>query len=122
VISPYRKEIEAQIDSSLNSNVLFAEFLPYDVLLPRLRLLITNGGYGSITQALSHGVPLLCAGQTEDKKDTAARVSWAGAGIDLGTDNPSVDEVRDAARRILKSDEYDEYAARLGDECAWRRR
>ncbi|KFH48365.1 4'-demethylrebeccamycin synthase-like protein [Hapsidospora chrysogenum ATCC 11550] len=118
VISPHRREIESQIGLSLNSNnnVLFAEFLPYHVLLPQLRLLITNGGYGSITQALSHGVPLLCAGQTEDKKDTAARVSWAGAGIDLATDNPSVDEVWDAARRILKSDEFHENAARLGDE------
>jgi UDP:flavonoid glycosyltransferase YjiC (YdhE family) len=27
-----------------------------------------------------------------------------------------VDEVRDAARRILEGDEYDAYAARLGDE------
>jgi UDP:flavonoid glycosyltransferase YjiC (YdhE family) len=80
VISPYRREIEAQTGSSVRSNVLFVEFLPYHLILPQLRLLITNGGHGSITQALSHGVPLLCAGQTED---TAARVSWAGAGIGL---------------------------------------
>ena len=114
VVSPHAAEIESQVGAS--DNVLFAEWLPYHVLLPQLRLLVTNGGYGSITQALSHGVPLLCAGQSEDKKDTAARVSWSGAGIDLKTDTPSVDEVRNAARQILEDDSYAEDAARLGDE------
>lgn len=114
VASPHAREIEAQMGPL--DNVLFAEWLPYHLLLPQLSLLITNGGYGSITQALSHKVPLLCAGQSEDKKDTAARVSWSGAGIDLRTDNPSTDQVRNAARQILEDDSYQKNAARLGDE------
>lgn len=114
VASPHAKEIEARLGSS--ENVLFATWLPYHVLLPQLSLLITNGGYGSITQALSHKVPLLCAGQTEDKKDTAARVAWAGAGIDLKTDNPSAEQVLQAALRILDDASYRVNAATLGDE------
>lgn len=104
VISPHADAIRDQAEDS--DNVLYANWLPYHLLLPRLVLLITNGGYGSITQALSHGVPLLCAGQTEDKKDTAARVAWSGAGIDLKTDSPSPDQVRIAAQRILHTLTY----------------
>ncbi|KAM5345836.1 hypothetical protein ACJ41O_011697 [Fusarium nematophilum] len=113
VASPHEEEITSRVGKL--KNVRFAKWIPYDLFLPRLCLLITNGGYGSITQALSHGVPLVCAGQTEDKKDTAARVSWAGAGIDLKTDSPSTEQVRDAARRILEGG-YAERARRLGDE------
>lgn len=113
VASPYADEIQAQIGSP--PNVRFAKWLPYHLFLPQLSLLITNGGYGSITQALSHKVPLICAGQTEDKKDTAARVAWAGVGVDLKTDSPSVEAVRDAVGRVLGDGGFRERVARLGD-------
>lgn len=118
VISPHASEIKAAAahNQPFGDNVLLVEWLPYHVLLPQLRLLITNGGYGSVTQALSHGVPLLCAGQTEDKRDTAARVAWCGVGIDLGTDSPSVEQVHEAASRILEDDAYRRRAAGLGAE------
>ncbi|PTB69026.1 glycosyltransferase family 1 protein [Trichoderma citrinoviride] len=114
VVSPYGKEVEAQVGQA--SNVRYADWLPYHLLLPQLCLLITNGGYGSITQALSHGVPLLCAGQTEDKMDTAARITWCGAGIDLKTDNPTPDQVETAAKRILSDESYSQKARLLGNE------
>ncbi|KPM40292.1 hypothetical protein AK830_g6294 [Neonectria ditissima] len=114
VASPHADEIKARVGDL--PNVRFAKWIPYHLFLPQLSLLITNGGYGSITQALSHKIPLICAGQTEDKKDTAARVAWAGAGIDLKTDNPSTDQIRTAAARIMADGGYQQRAARLGDE------
>ncbi|KAM0428928.1 hypothetical protein ACHAPT_006728 [Fusarium lateritium] len=114
VASPHVEEITSRVGHL--PNVRFAKWIPYHLFLPQLCLLITNGGYGSVTQALSHKVPLICAGQTEDKKDTAARVSWAGAGIDLKTDNPSTEQVQNAARKILDDRGYAERAGRLGDE------
>lgn len=114
VVSPHGKEVEAQVGDA--ANVRYADWLPYHLLLPQLCLLITNGGYGSITQALSHGVPLLCAGQTEDKKDTAARITWCGAGIDLKTDNPTPDQVEAAAKKIFSDESYLAKAKLLGNE------
>lgn len=114
VVSPHGKEVEDHVGQA--PNVRYADWLPYHLLLPQLCLLITNGGYGSITQALSHGVPLLCAGQTEDKKDTAARITWCGAGIDLKTDNPTPGQVETAAKRILSDNSYSQKARILGDE------
>ncbi|KAF3068034.1 4'-demethylrebeccamycin synthase [Trichoderma lentiforme] len=114
VVSPHSEKIEAQVGFS--ANVRYAGWLPYYLLLPQLNLLITNGGYGSITQALSHGVPLLCAGQSEDKKDTAARVTWCGAGIDLRTDNPTLSQVKAAATKVLSDESYSLNAKLLGKE------
>ncbi|EJT75538.1 glycosyltransferase [Gaeumannomyces tritici R3-111a-1] len=97
-------------------NVRAAPWIPYDLLLPRCRALVTNGGYGSVTQALAHGVPLVCAGASEDKPDTAARVVAVGAGVDLGTDRPSVEQVRDAVREVIEGSSYRERAAAIAKE------
>ncbi|RFU78995.1 glycosyltransferase family 1 [Trichoderma arundinaceum] len=114
VVSPHSADIETRVGKI--ANIRYADWLPYFVLLPQLCLLVTNGGYGSITQALSHGVPLLCAGQTEDKKDTAARVRWCGVGIDLKTDNPTPEQVKTAAKKILSDEGYSRRAKLLGRE------
>ena len=50
-------------------------------LLPRVDVLVTNGGYGSVNQAMSFGIPLVTAGMTEDKADVNARVAWSGVGV-----------------------------------------
>lgn len=114
VISPHADRIRLRFPQL--SNTRFVHWLPYHLLLPQLCLLITNGGYGSITQALSHKVPLLCAEQTEDKKDTAARVAWSGAGIDLKTDSPSAEQVKTAISQILGNNRYKMSATKLGEE------
>ena len=53
--------------------------------------MVTNGGYGAVQRAVSTGVPLVVAGNTEDKPEVAARVAWSGAGINLRTGTPTAD-------------------------------
>lgn len=105
-------------DLQLPENLRLGSWVPYDELLPlpQTCILITNGGYGSVTQALAYGVPLICAGTTEDKKDTAARMTAAGAGIDLGTDSPGTEQVRTAVGEILREKKYRENAVKTSKE------
>jgi hypothetical protein len=70
------------------ANARVAAFVPYSALLPRASALVTNGGYGASLQALAHGVPLVIAGQSEDKAEVAARLAWTGAALNLATDAP----------------------------------
>lgn len=111
-----RQMLQSDGDGSLPANLRLAAWLPYEELLPRCGLLVTNGGYGSVTQALAHGVPLVCAGTSEDKKDTAARVTHLGAGVDLMTDCPGAEQVRGAVAEILGDGRYRENAERVGRE------
>ena len=64
-------------------------FIPHDLLLPHVDVMVTNGGYGGVQQALANGVPLVVAGDSEDKPEVAARVQWSGAGVNLHTGRPS---------------------------------
>ncbi|MET0900007.1 MAG: nucleotide disphospho-sugar-binding domain-containing protein [Mycobacterium sp.] len=95
-----------QIKIPLPANTHVAEFLPHDQLLPKVDVMVTNGGYGAVQRALSAGVPLVVAGDTEDKPEVAARVEWSGAGINLRTGAPSVSQLRRAVRDILTHDRY----------------
>src|SRR5215475_3071159 len=62
------RPVEA-IPGAIPSNARIASFLPFEWLLPRVNALVTNGGYGSVNQAMSYGIPLVTAGLTEDKAD-----------------------------------------------------
>lgn len=82
-------------------NVRIAPFLPYDLLLPRLDLMITNGGYGGVQFALAHGVPLIVAGDTEDKPEVCARVTFSGVGINLKTGTPTAKTLGSAIDEVI---------------------
>ncbi|MCJ2019113.1 glycosyltransferase [Methylobacterium sp. E-065] len=83
------------------ANTRVSSFLPFRDLLPRVSVLVTNGGYGSVSQALATGVPIVSAGLTEDKAEVNARVGWSGAGINLATNTPSPDILQEAVARVL---------------------
>lgn len=100
------------------ANARVAGFLPYDRLLPKVDVLITNGGYGSVNHALSLGVPLIVAGDSEEKPEIAARVGWSGAGINLGTGRPSPRQIAEAVERVLTQPGLRSRAAALRSEFA----
>ncbi|MDT9593546.1 glycosyltransferase [Nocardioides zeae] len=100
------------------ANALVGQFLPYDRLLPRVDVLVTNGGYGGLHHALRHGVPIVVAGDSEDKVETSARVAWSGAGISLRTGRPRPAQVGDAVRRVLGDPRFAERARRIGASIA----
>lgn len=102
----------------LPANARAAEYLPYDALLPRTSVLVTNGGYGGVHHALRHGVPVVVAGKTEDKAEVAARVAWTGAGVRLRTSTPRPGQVRRAVRRLLDDPSYARASQRLGEHIA----
>jgi MGT family glycosyltransferase len=110
----------SELKVTLPVNTLVAEYIPHDLLLPKVDVMITNGGYGAVQRALSMGVPLVVAGNTEDKPEVAARVAWTGAGINLRTGTPTPGAIRAAVRDVLGDGRYLRAARDL--EAAFARR
>jgi MGT family glycosyltransferase len=111
------RPVEA-IPGTVPSNARVASYLPFEWLLPRVNVLVTNGGYGSVNQALSFGIPLVTAGMTEDKADVNARVAWSGVGINLATNEPTQEALRAAVRTVLDRPAYRLRASQMADEFA----
>ena len=106
------------IPGQIPSNARVASFLPFEWLLPRVDVLVTNGGYGSVNQAMSFGIPLVTAGLTEDKADVNARVAWSGIGINLATNEPTEEALREAVRTVLDRPAHRQRAAQMDAEFA----
>ena len=82
----------------LPANARAATYLPYDALLPRTDVYVTNGGYGGVQYALRYGVPIVTSSGQEDKPEVAGRIAWSGVGRRLKTETPSPAAVGAAVR------------------------
>jgi MGT family glycosyltransferase len=104
--------------SNLPENTHTEPFIPFGNLLPHVDILITNGGFGGTQHALTHGIPVVIAGATEDKMEIAARVESAGAGINLRKQKPRPKDIKKAIMKILSNSSYKENAQMLQSEFA----
>ncbi|OBF81515.1 glycosyl transferase [Mycobacterium sp. 852002-51163_SCH5372311] len=102
----------------LPENARAATFLPYDELLPRTAVVVTNGGYGGVQYALRYGVPVVATGGKEDKPEVGARVKWSGVGRRLRTDQPSPRALRKAILDVLNQPRYREASQRIAADMA----
>jgi UDP:flavonoid glycosyltransferase YjiC (YdhE family) len=117
VVTAGGRSIDA-IPGPIPSNARLANYLPFEWVLPKVDVFVTNGGYGSVNQAMSFGIPLVTAGLTEDKADVNARVAWSGVGIDLATNHPTPHALREAIRTVLDKPDYRSRASSIADEFA----
>jgi MGT family glycosyltransferase len=100
------------------ANARVARYVPFAALMPHVDAYVTNGGYGGLHFALSHGVPILSVGATEDKPELGARVSWSGVGIGIRAQRAQPAKVRAAVRRLLHEPGFRAHAETIAAEMA----
>ncbi len=106
------------IPGSVPANGRITDFVSHADLLPHVDVMITNGGFGGVQQALAQGIPLIVAGDSEDKPEVAARVAWTGTGINLRTATPNPATIRKAVQRLLTTPTYRHNAQQLAKAIA----
>ena len=107
-----------EIAVNMPKNVRLATFLPFAPLLPKVDVLVTNGGYGTISMALASGIPLVVSGLSEDKAEVGARVAWSGVGINLASNGPSPDALTSAIAKVLEKADFRAKAQAMAAEFA----
>lgn len=118
VIALGRKYAALPSDARVPENCIVEEYIPYDDILPYCDVFVTTGGYGSFQRALIHGTPLVMAGTTEAKPETAARGGWAGVGLNLQTSYPTVRQLGDAVDDVLHDAKYKRRALEIQAEMS----
>jgi MGT family glycosyltransferase len=106
------------IPGPIPDNARVASYLPFEWILPKTDVFLTNGGYGSVNQAMSLGIPIVAAGLTEDKADVNARIAWSGVGINLATNEPAPRALSEAVRTVLTTPTYRSRATAMAGEFA----
>jgi UDP:flavonoid glycosyltransferase YjiC (YdhE family) len=82
-------------------HVLVTSYVPHALLLPRCRLVVSQGGAGILFGALAHGLPQLVLPQGADQTMNADACREAGAGLSLAAVEVTPEAVRTAATRLL---------------------
>ena len=103
---------------TIPANARVERFIDFRHLLPRVDVMVTNGGYNGVQLALANGVPLVVSGKSEDKPEVCARVGWSGAGINLNAKRPKPSQIVRALQRVLTEDRYRSSARRIQAEIA----
>jgi MGT family glycosyltransferase len=102
----------------LPANARAAMYLPYDELLPRTSVYVTNGGYGGVQYALRYGVPIVATGGKEDKPEVGARVAWSGVGRHIRSERPTPRALRRDILAVLNQPRYRQASRRVAADLA----
>ncbi|KAL6702908.1 hypothetical protein ACN47E_000809 [Coniothyrium glycines] len=105
-----------QLDYQIPTNARVAKFIPLDLVLPHTSILITNGGYGTIQQALAAGVPMIVSGIGQDKTHTGGIINYVGNGIYNPVFHTNSKMLGDAYEEILRNKTYRNTAEAIAKE------
>ncbi|WP_304504533.1 glycosyltransferase [Amycolatopsis sp. FU40] len=98
------------------AHVRVERFVPQAELLPRLDLMISHAGSGSVIGALSHGLPSLLFPMGADQPGNARRCTALNVGRALDPETSTPDEIGQAAAEMLADPGYREAARRVQTE------
>lgn len=115
-----RIEVAARRPDLLRASVRFEASMPWEYLRRDRTVVVSTGDYVHTQYALQHGLPVVAAGTFGHQVETAARIAWAGAGIDLRTRRPSAHTIREAVIGIREDRAVLAVLARVASQLARR--
>ncbi len=97
----------------LASNILVESWVVQSELLPKCKVVVTNGGSGTVRAALARGIPLVVVPMEWDQLENAQRIVEAGAGLRISPRRCTAKRLRAAVRRVLAEPAFTENAKRI---------
>lgn len=111
--SPQTNRLRARY---LHKNIVIEPFLDFNLLMPYADVFVTNGGYGGVLLSITHQVPMVTAGLHEAKNEITARVGYFKLGIDLKTETPTPEQIRESVTAVLSDPQYKRNITQFSDE------
>ncbi|MBC7872283.1 MAG: glycosyltransferase family 1 protein [Chitinophagaceae bacterium] len=81
--NPIEPEKKAELVAALPKTTRLLNWVPFDHVLPRTKLMIHHGGMGTTHAAVLHGLPQIAVPHAADQRVQARRLSQARVGLNL---------------------------------------
>ena len=87
-------------------NIIIEDFILFDDVMPYADVYVTNGGYGGVMLGIQNGLPLVVAGVHEGKNEINARIGYFKLGVNLKTERPVPEQIKNAVSEIFSNGGY----------------
>ncbi len=81
--NPIEPDKKAELKAALPPNTRLLNWIPFDHVLPRTRLMVHHGGMGTTHAAVIHGIPQMAVPHAADQRGNARRIAQAKVGFNL---------------------------------------
>ncbi|MCF0062807.1 glycosyltransferase [Dyadobacter chenwenxiniae] len=97
-------------------NLVIRDFISFADIMPQCDVYVTNGGYGGVMLGIQNELPLVVAGIHEGKNEINARVGYFKLGLDLKTEYPTAEQIRNSVDKVLTDKQYVEKVKKMARE------
>ncbi len=116
--NPIAPEKKAELKAALPSHTRLLNWIDYDHIFPRLKVIIHHGGMGTTHRAVVQGIPQVVVPHAADQRGQARRVAQAKVGLNLTAHDVSQGQLLPAIRAVTSDPNVLANAATLAAEFA----
>lgn len=98
---------------SIPENFMVCRYIPQLDLIPYMDIVVCHGGYNTVCETLSYGIPLIVIPIAYDQSYVAGCVVDNGAGIRLKFSRFKSDQLKEAVHNIQNNKEYKDNAKKV---------
>lgn len=116
--NPIAPEDKGKLIAALPKGTRLLNFVPFDHVLPRTRLMIHHGGMGTTHAALIHAIPQIIVPHAADQRGQARRVAQAKVGLNLTAHDVKQGMLLEGVKAIANDERVRQTARELAAEMA----
>lgn len=111
-------EKKAELKAALPPGTRLLNWVPFDHVLPRARLIIHHGGIGTTHAAVIHAIPQMAVPHAADQRGNARRIAQAKVGLNLTAHDVQTGVLLEGARALANDSGVQKNARDLAAEFA----
>ncbi len=114
--NPIEPEKKSELVRALPKGTRLVNFVPFDAVLPRAKLMIHHGGMGTTHSAVVWGVPQIVVPHAADQRGQARRAAQAKVGLNLTAHDVRHGKLWEGARALLRDQHVQSTCRLLAEE------
>jgi UDP:flavonoid glycosyltransferase YjiC (YdhE family) len=116
--NPITPEQKAELKAALPGSTRLLNWVSFDHVLPRTRLMIHHGGMGTTHAAVIHGIPQIAVPHAADQRGNARRIAQAKVGVSLTAHDVRHGALLEGTRALTNDDTARKNAQQLAEDFA----
>jgi MGT family glycosyltransferase len=116
--NPIAPDDKAMLVKTLPKGTRLVNFVPFEHVLPRCKIMIHHGGMGTTHYAVVYGVMQIVVPHAADQRVQAKRVAQARVGLNLTAHDVRQGMLKDGVHALVNDQKVQTTATQLADEMA----